>query len=231
MTAAGFRHGPPAGSRVLVAMSGGVDSSVAAALSLEAGYDVVGVTLKQWEGPDGTLPTAGCCTLSDAEDARRVCGTLGVPYYVLDHVDEFRREVVVRRATYDLAQAEARAHLLEGFAIALEHLDEVIAIIRSAEDTATARSGLMERFQLSERQTKCSSSSESTANAMWWIAPSPNAPQGRSGSSSTSMILPGPPPLQATRVRFPSWPTMSNPRPRTKKPTVNSGIREINVAE
>ncbi|MGH0029159.1 MAG: DNA gyrase subunit A [Myxococcota bacterium] len=71
----------------------------------------------------------------------------------LRHFVDFRREVVVRRATYDLAQAEARAHLLEGFAIALEHIDEVIAIIRGSEDTATARAELMTRFELSERQT------------------------------------------------------------------------------
>jgi DNA gyrase subunit A len=58
----------------------------------------------------------------------------------------------VRRATYDLAQAEARAHLLEGFVIALDHLDEVIAVIRSAEDTNAARTALMGRFSLSERQ-------------------------------------------------------------------------------
>jgi len=70
----------------------------------------------------------------------------------LRHFLDFRGEVVVRRATYDLAQAEARAHVLEGFATALEHLDEVIAIIRGAEDTASARSSLMERFELSERQ-------------------------------------------------------------------------------
>jgi DNA gyrase subunit A len=70
----------------------------------------------------------------------------------LRHFIDFRREVVVRRATYDLAQAEARAHLLEGFAIALEHLDEVIAIIRNSEDTAGARAQLMTRFELSERQ-------------------------------------------------------------------------------
>ncbi len=67
---------------------------------------------------------------------------------------EFRREVVARRAVYDLAQAEARAHLLEGFAIALDHLDEVIAIIRAAADTATARTELMARFELSERQAQ-----------------------------------------------------------------------------
>jgi DNA gyrase subunit A len=70
----------------------------------------------------------------------------------LRHFIDFRREVVVRRATYDLAQAEARAHLLEGFAIALDHLDEVIAIIRASDDTATARSQLITRFDLSERQ-------------------------------------------------------------------------------
>jgi tRNA-specific 2-thiouridylase len=77
-------------------MSGGVDSSVAAALMLEAGHEVVGVTLKQWEGPGGALPTAGCCTLADAEDARRVAAQLDVPYYVLDHVADFRERVVQR---------------------------------------------------------------------------------------------------------------------------------------
>jgi DNA gyrase subunit A len=64
----------------------------------------------------------------------------------------FRAEVVVRRATYDLAQAEARAHLLVGFEIALDNLDAVIAIIRASESTTDARGQLMERFDLSERQ-------------------------------------------------------------------------------
>lgn len=82
--------------RALVAMSGGVDSSVAAAMMLEEGWDVVGVTLKQWEGPGGAMPTAGCCTVGDAEDARRVSAQLGIPYYVLDYVDEFRAKVVDR---------------------------------------------------------------------------------------------------------------------------------------
>ena len=80
--------------RALVAMSGGVDSSVAAALMIEAGHEVIGVTLKQWQGADGALPTAGCCTVGDAEDARRVAAMLDVPYYVLDYVDEFRGAVV-----------------------------------------------------------------------------------------------------------------------------------------
>ena len=82
--------------KALVAMSGGVDSSVAAALMLESGHDVIGVTLKQWEGADGALPTAGCCTLADAEDARRVAAQLDVPYYVLDHVADFTQRVVER---------------------------------------------------------------------------------------------------------------------------------------
>lgn len=75
-------------------MSGGVDSSVAAALMLDQGYEVIGVTLKQWEGADGSMPTAGCCTLADAEDARRVAAQLDIPYYVLDYVDEFTAAVV-----------------------------------------------------------------------------------------------------------------------------------------
>ncbi|OFW64649.1 MAG: tRNA 2-thiouridine(34) synthase MnmA [Actinobacteria bacterium RBG_16_67_15] len=82
--------------KALVAMSGGVDSSVAAALMLEAGYEVIGVTLKQWVAPDGSLPTAGCCTVADAEDARKVAARLGIPHYVLDHSAEFTAEVVDR---------------------------------------------------------------------------------------------------------------------------------------
>ena len=77
-------------------MSGGVDSSVAAALMKDAGHDVMGVTLKLWSGPRGEAPTAGCCTVSDAEDARRVAAQLDIPYYVLDHTDDFKDGVVDR---------------------------------------------------------------------------------------------------------------------------------------
>jgi DNA gyrase subunit A len=72
----------------------------------------------------------------------------------LRHFIEFRKEVVIRRAIYDLAQAEARAHILEGFSIALDHLDEIIALIRAAENAAEARAQLMTRFDLSERQAQ-----------------------------------------------------------------------------
>lgn len=83
-------------------MSGGVDSSVAAALMKDAGHDVMGVTLKLWSGPNGEAPTAGCCTVSDAEDARRVAAQLDIPYYVLDHTDDFR-DGVVDRFVHDYA--------------------------------------------------------------------------------------------------------------------------------
>lgn len=80
--------------RVLVAMSGGVDSSVAAAQMVEQGHDVVGVTLKLWEGPNGEAPTAGCCTVSDSEDARRVAAQLDIPYYVLNYTSAFGQGVI-----------------------------------------------------------------------------------------------------------------------------------------
>lgn len=82
--------------RVLVAMSGGVDSSVAAALLKQAGHDVIGATLKLWQGPGGEAPTAGCCTVSDAEDARRVAAQLDIPYYVLDYTEHFQHGVIDR---------------------------------------------------------------------------------------------------------------------------------------
>lgn len=77
--------------RVVVAMSGGVDSSVAAALLKERGYDVIGVTMKLFEGKDRS---DGCCSLSSAEDARRVARKLGIPFYVLNFKKIFRREVI-----------------------------------------------------------------------------------------------------------------------------------------
>ncbi|EWC61896.1 tRNA-specific 2-thiouridylase MnmA [Actinokineospora spheciospongiae] len=81
--------------RVLAAMSGGVDSAVAAARAVEAGHDVTGVHLALSAKP-GTLRTGsrGCCTVEDAHDARRVADILGIPYYVWDFAERFTEDVV-----------------------------------------------------------------------------------------------------------------------------------------
>ena len=81
--------------RVLVAMSGGVDSSVAAARAVEAGHEVVGVHLALSTAP-GALRTGsrGCCSREDADDARRVADVLGIPFYVWDFADRFREDVI-----------------------------------------------------------------------------------------------------------------------------------------
>ena len=76
--------------RVLVAMSGGVDSSVAAARLLEDGHEVVGVTMKLWGGESDT----GCCSVSDVDDARRVAQQLGIAHHVWSFTDDFERHVV-----------------------------------------------------------------------------------------------------------------------------------------
>jgi tRNA-uridine 2-sulfurtransferase len=81
-------------ARVLVAMSGGVDSAVAAARLVDHGHDVVGVHLKLADvGPDDQVPGHGCCTLDDAQDARRAAQVLGIPFYVWDLTEVFAREV------------------------------------------------------------------------------------------------------------------------------------------
>ena len=76
--------------RVLTAMSGGVDSSVAAALVVEAGHEVVGATMKLWGGPGDR----GCCSVSDVDDARRVAQQLGIAHHVFNLTDDFERHVV-----------------------------------------------------------------------------------------------------------------------------------------
>ncbi|MTV27014.1 tRNA 2-thiouridine(34) synthase MnmA [Nitriliruptoraceae bacterium ZYF776] len=81
-------------ANVLVAMSGGVDSAVAAALLVDQGHEVTGVHLKLAEVPLGDqVPGHGCCTLDDAQDARRAAQVLGIPFYVWDLTEAFRREV------------------------------------------------------------------------------------------------------------------------------------------
>lgn len=82
--------------KVVVGMSGGVDSSVAAFLLKEQGYDVVGVTMQIWQDEPEELSqeNGGCCSLSAVEDARRVAEKLKIPYYVMNFKEEFRRHVI-----------------------------------------------------------------------------------------------------------------------------------------
>ena len=82
--------------KVVVGMSGGVDSSVAAWLLKEQGYDVIGVTMQIWQDEDTEVQEAegGCCGLSAVDDARRVAMDLGIPYYVMNFKEEFRKNVM-----------------------------------------------------------------------------------------------------------------------------------------
>ncbi|MCB8932208.1 MAG: tRNA 2-thiouridine(34) synthase MnmA [Fimbriimonadaceae bacterium] len=80
--------------QILVAMSGGVDSSVAAALLARRGHDVVGVTMQIWQESQTDPRHAGCCSLGAVEDARRVARHIGIPHYVVNFREEFRDSVI-----------------------------------------------------------------------------------------------------------------------------------------
>lgn len=82
--------------RVVVGMSGGVDSSVTAALLLQKGYDVIGITMQIWPDQDEekAAKEGGCCSLSAVDDARRVSNSLGIPYYVMNFKDIFEKKVI-----------------------------------------------------------------------------------------------------------------------------------------
>ena len=85
-----------ASKKVVIGMSGGVDSSVAAWLLKQQGYDVIGVTMQIWQEEDDEIveENGGCCGLSAVDDARRVAERIDIPYYVMNFREVFREKVI-----------------------------------------------------------------------------------------------------------------------------------------
>ena len=125
------------GERVVVGMSGGVDSSVAAALLVEAGHDVVGVTMRVWPWQASTEATSrfgSCCGSEAVDDARRVAAVLGIPYYLLNMADEFDRAVIgpfaesYRRGRTPVPCVACNADLKFGTLLARAHAWDAAAV-------------------------------------------------------------------------------------------------------
>jgi tRNA-uridine 2-sulfurtransferase len=134
------------GKRIAVAMSGGVDSSVAAALLKEAGHDLIGITMRVWDPAataDGTDAT--CCSPDDVRDANRIADQLGIPFYVVNFEEEFRR-LVIADFVGEYCQGRtpnpcARCNKLVKFGLLLEKARELGAEVLATGHYARVRQG------------------------------------------------------------------------------------------
>ena len=133
-------------NKALIAMSGGVDSSVAAFLTKDMGYDATGITLKLFDNEDiGEKREKTCCSLDDIDDARRVCLKLGIPYYVYNFKDSFKENVIDRFI-------RAYENGTTPTATALSNLKSSFAVQKSLTLTALSR-GITQQLSMTRVQT------------------------------------------------------------------------------
>ena len=151
--------------RALIAMSGGVDSSVAAFLMKERGFDIIGCTMKLYDNEMiGEKDSGTCCSLTDSEDARSVCNRLGIPHYVFDFSGDFEKQVIKRFAEeYEAGRTpnpciDCNRHLkFERLMRRARELDRDLVVTghyaRREYDAASGRYLLMRSFDPSKDQT------------------------------------------------------------------------------